>query len=148
MNQRGESIFQGGSPSSPSKSCSTKGTGRISATHRVAWHTASPDFKLRPDLGQRLSKSSSPVRAIRKKRSKRSNNTVRVVMTTGAREGASYCTSSWADGSPGPLFISVGSIGFDALNCYIAKQKSLAHIVVRNIGLVNFRGNIPSVFIP
>ena len=50
--------FSGTDKSLTIKSCSTKGTGRISATHRVAWHTAIPRFKLRPDLGQRLSKSS------------------------------------------------------------------------------------------
>lgn len=51
----------------------------------------------------------APVRALRRKRRKGMPNTVRVSMVTGSREGVSYCASSWGDGTPGPLFISVGA---------------------------------------
>ena len=51
----------------------------------------------------------APVRNMaRKKRKRGQANCVRIGMITGSRAGMSFCTSSWGDGTPGPLFISIG----------------------------------------
>lgn len=51
-----------------------------------------------------------PKKTMKVKRTKRSKcNQVRVAHVVGSRKGLSLCTSSWCNGDPGPLFVSLSS---------------------------------------
>lgn len=52
-----------------------------------------------------------PKTVIRKKRAAKSKNETRITKISGGRQGLSLCTSSWASGERGPLFISLTSKG-------------------------------------